>query len=123
MIGMKKSFIDNKNITNTRLSPEIIKYVGQQLASRTQSNKLPLDLKSIGHILKIHLLKVSFDLLLVERLGQWIHHLLCGVDSLHLDELLLKVFAYDVKPPLHMLELLVRLGLLSEGYGIIIITV
>ena len=33
------------------------------------SNKLPLDLKLIGHTPKIHLLKVSFDLLLAERLG------------------------------------------------------
>ena len=36
MIETKKFFIDNKNITSTSLSPEIIKYVSQQLTSKTQ---------------------------------------------------------------------------------------
>ena len=58
------------------------------------SNKLSLDLKSIGHIPKTHLLKMSFDLLPIERLGQRVHHIQPGVNSLHLDELLLEVFAY-----------------------------
>ena len=66
---------------------------------------------------------MTFDLLLVERLGQWIRHIMHGVDSLYLDKLLLEVFAYDVKPSLYMLGLLVKFGLLSEGYGIIIVTV
>ena len=55
--------------------------------------------------------------MLVERLDQWIHYVMYEVDSLHLDELLLKVFTYDMKPSLYMLELLVRPGLLSKGYG------
>ena len=45
------------------------------------------------------------------------------VDSLYLDELLLEIFAYDIEPPLYMLELLVKSGLLSESYGVIIVTV
>ena len=63
---------------------------------------------------------MSFCLLLAENLGQWVHHIQHGVDSLYLDELLLKVFAYDVKLPLYVLGLLMRLGLLSKGYGIVI---
>ena len=70
-----------------------------------------------------HLLKVSFDLLLAKRLDQWIHHVMCGVSSLHLDELFFEVFMYDVEPPLYMLGLLMRSGLLSEGYGAIAIAV
>ena len=34
------------------------------------SNKLLLDLKSIGHEPKLHLLKMSFSLLLAQQLGQ-----------------------------------------------------
>ena len=60
---------------------------------------------------------------LFPSLGQRVRHIQCGVDSLHLDELLLEVFAYDVKMSLYMLELLVRLGLLSENYGTVVITV
>ena len=88
-----------------------------------KSNKLPHDLKSIGHILKTNLLKVRFGLLLAERLGQRIHHILDGVDSLFLDELLLRVFAYDVKPPFYMLGLLVRPRLFSKGYSTIVVAV
>ena len=78
-----------------------------------KSNKLPLDLKPIDHIPKTHLLKVSFDLLRTERLGQRIHHIQCGVNFLHLDEFFLEVFAYDVKPSLYVSGLLMRPELLS----------
>ena len=61
------------------------------------SNKLPLALRLIGHIPKSHLLKVSLSLLLAKRLCLWICHILYGVNSLHLDELLLDVFIYDVE--------------------------
>ena len=60
---------------------------------------------------------MSFDFLLAERLGQWIHHVLYRVNSLYLDELLFEVFTYDVKSLLYILGLLVRPGLYSEGYG------
>ena len=66
---------------------------------------------------------MSFDLLLTERLGQQVHHILYGVSSLHFDELLLEVFTYDVEPPLYMLGLLVRSGLLSEGYSTVVVIV
>ena len=88
-----------------------------------KSNKLPLDLKPLGHIPKTHLLKMSFDLLLAERLGQWVRHILCEVDFLYLDKLFLEIVAYDVEPPLYMLGLLVRHKLLSEGYSTMVITV
>ena len=88
-----------------------------------KSNKLPLDLKSIGHIPKTYLLKVSFDLLLTGRLGQWVCHIQHGVESLHLDELLLEVFACDMKSSLYMLGLLVRPWLLSKGYGVVVVAV
>ena len=88
-----------------------------------KSNKLSLDLKSIDHIPKIHLLKISFDLLLAERFGQQVCHIQCRVDSLHLNELLLEVFAYDMKPSLYVLGLLVRLEFLSESYGIVVVAV
>ena len=42
---------------------------------------------------------------------------------MYLDELFLKIFAYDVKLPLYVLRLLVRPELLSEGYGIVVVTV
>ena len=87
------------------------------------SNKLPLTLKPIGHKSNSHLLKVNFGLLLAERFCQWICYILYGVYSLHLDELLLKIFAYDVEPPLYVLELLVRPWLLSEGYEVVIVAV
>ena len=86
-----------------------------------KSNKLSLDLKSIGHISKIHLLKVSFDLLLTERLGQRVCHIQRRVDSLYLEELL-KVFVHNVKPPLYVLRLLVRPELFSESYGVVVVT-
>ena len=87
------------------------------------SNKLSHDLKPIGHISKAHLLKMSFDLLLTERLDQQVYHILHGVNSLHLDVLLLEIFAYDVKLSLYMLRLLMRFGLLSEGYSTVVIIV
>ena len=87
------------------------------------SNILSLDLKPIGHVPKIHLLKMSFDLLLAERLGRWVRHVLCGVNSLHFDELLLEVFMYDMESSFYMLGLLMRSGLPSEGYGAIVVTV
>ena len=77
----------------------------------------------IGHISKTHLLKVSLDLLLIERLGQQVRYVQHEVDSLLLDELLLKVFTYDVKLLLYIFRLLVRLGLLSKGYGTVVVTV
>ena len=88
-----------------------------------KSNKLPLDLKPIGHIPKTHLFKVSFDLLLAGRLSQWVQHIQHEVDSLPLDKLLLEVFTYDVKLSLYMLGLLVRPELLSESYGTVIVAV
>ena len=90
---------------------------------RHTSNKLPLDLKLIGHIPKIDLLKVSFGLLLAKKLHQWIHHILHRVYSLYLDELLLEIVAYDIELSLYMLGLLMRLGLLSEGYGTVVVVV
>ena len=86
-------------------------------------SKFLLDLKPIGHIPKIHLLKMSFNLLLAERLDQQIRYVMYGVNSLHLDKFFLKVFTYDVKPSLYMLRLMVRSGLLSKGYGTVIIIV
>ena len=72
---------------------------------------------------KTHLFKVSFDLLLIEKLDQQICHILYGVNSLYLEELLFEIFTYDVKSSLYMLRFLVRPGLLSEGYGTIVIAV
>ena len=66
---------------------------------------------------------MSFDLLLIERLGQRIRHVQHGVDSLYLDELLLEAFAYDMKSLLYVIGLLVRLELLSESYGVVIVAV
>ena len=66
---------------------------------------------------------MSFGLLLAERLDQWVCHIQCGVNSLHLNELLFKVFMYDVKSSLYVLELLVRPWLLSEGYEVVIVAV
>ena len=87
------------------------------------SNKLSLDLKPIGRKPKTHLFKVSFSLLLAERLCQWIRYVLCGVNSLHLDELLLKIFTYNMETSFNMLGLLVRPGLLSKGYGTVVVVV
>ena len=50
-------------------------------------------------------------------------HILYGVDSLHLDELLLEVVAYNMEPPLYMLRLLMKSELLSEGYGTVVVAV
>ena len=66
---------------------------------------------------------MSFDLLLAERLGQWVRNVQYGVDPLYLDEFFLKIFAYNVKLPLYVLRLLVRSELLSEGYGAVIVVV
>ena len=66
---------------------------------------------------------MSFDLLLAERLDLRIHHIQHGVNSLHLDELLLEVFAYDMKSPLYVLGLLMRPGLLSESYGTVVVAI
>ena len=64
---------------------------------------------------------MSFDLLLAERLGQWVYHVVHRVDSRYLDELFLEVFACDVKLSLYILELLMRSELLSKCYGTVVI--
>ena len=66
---------------------------------------------------------MSFDLLLAERFGQWVCHIQRGVDSLHLDELLLEVFTYDVKLSLYVFGLLMRSELFSESYGTVVVAV
>ena len=79
------------------------------LASRAHiSNNLPLVLKPIGYKSKSHLLKVGFDLLLAQWLCKWIHHIICGVDSLDLDVTLLEVIVDEVVSPLNVLGFLVR---------------
>ena len=70
-----------------------------------------------------HLLKMSIQNSLSQRLGQWVRHIQCGLDSPHLKELLLEVFVYDVKSPLYMLEVLVRPELFSESYGAVVVAV
>ena len=67
-------------------------HVSVNLASWYISNKLPLDLKSIGHVPKPHLFKVNFSLLLAQWLGQWVSHILYGINFLHLDEFFLEIF-------------------------------
>ena len=70
------------------------------LASRIHiSNKLPLDLKSIGYKSKSHLLKVGFNLLLAQRLCEWIYRIVYGVDSLDLDIILFEVIVDKVVSP------------------------
>ena len=77
------------------------------------SNKLPLDLMPIGYISKSHLLKVGFDLLLVQWLSQWVYHIICGVDSLELNITFFEVIMDQMESPLDMLGLLMRPWLLS----------
>ena len=94
------------------------------LASRAHiSNNLPLILKPIGYKSKFHLLKMGSDLLLAQRLFKWVCHIICGVDSLDIDIILLEVIADEVVSPLNVLESLMRPRLLSKGYGTIIVAV
>ena len=94
------------------------------LASRAHiSNNLPLILKPIGYKSKSHLLKVGFDLLLAQQLCEWVNRIICGVNSLDLDVILLEVIADEVVSPLDVLGFLMRPQLLSKGYGTIIVVV
>ena len=84
-------------------------------------NNHPLDLKPIDHKPKSHLLKVSFSFLLAQQLGQRVSHILYGVNSSHLDELLLEIFMNKMESSLNMLELLVRPWFPSKRYGTIVV--
>ena len=84
------------------------------------SNKLPFDLKSIGHKSEPHLLKISFNLLLAQCLCQWSSHILCGVDSLHLNELL-EIFMNKMESSLNVIWLLVRPQFLNKCYDTIVV--
>ena len=87
------------------------------------SNNLPLILKLIGYNSKSHLLKVGFDLLRAQQLCKRVYHIVCGVDSLDLDVILLEVITDEVVSPLDVLEFLVRPRLLNKGYGAIVVAV